>query len=216
MIIVQRAALAAALIYLFMCAEAAAQPREPIGPVAVDIRVALPRFKEDANVASALGVSSDNLPGRGLGLSGGVHWYPGRLGRVTIGLGGELLVAHGSNTPEPQDDTTAAGPTVNTRLTVLSPQLSLNFGSARGWSYLTAGLGWAGFVTERADDPVGDAPSHPLVLNYGGGARWFAKEHVAFTFDLRFYAISAQEATIARPAYPKMTMMVISAGVALK
>ena len=27
-------------------------------------------------------------------------------------------------------------------------------------------------------------------INYGGGARWFAKAHVAFSFDVRFYAIN--------------------------
>jgi hypothetical protein len=202
---------------LILCAPpASAQPQEPIGPFAADVRVAVPNFNEDADIAGALGVGLDNLPGRGLGLSGGAHWYLGRLGRVTLGLGGEILIARGSRTLEPADEGGPEGPSVTTRVSVVSPQVSLNFGTGRGWSYVTAGLGWAGFRTERADDPVAAAPSRPRVLNYGGGARWFAKEHLAFTVDLRFYAVNAQEAAAGRPVYPKTRLMVISAGVAFK
>ena len=32
------------------------------------------------------------------------------------------------------------------------------------------------------------------MLNYGGGARWFNSPHLAFTFDIRFYAISPRDA----------------------
>ena len=193
-----------------------AQTPEPIGPIAIDVRVATPRFKENADVASALGVSTTNMPGRGLGLAGGLHWYPVRMGRVTLGLGGELLFSGASNTLEAEDDTAEDGPTVKTGFSAVSPQVSLNFGTGRGWSYLSGGLGWGSFTTEREDDPVGDADGSPSVLNYGGGARWFAKDHLAFAFDVRFYAISAQEAMTGRPAYPKMTLMVISAGISFK
>ena len=193
-----------------------AQTPEPIGPVAIDVRVATPRFKENADVASALGVSTTNMPGRGLGLAGGLHWYPLRMGRVTLGLGGELLFSGASNTLEAEDDTGVDGPTVKTRFNAVSPQVSLNFGTGRGWSYLSGGLGWGNFTTEREDEPVADGDGSPRVLNYGGGARWFAKDHLAFAFDVRFYAINAQEAITGRPAYPKMTLMVISAGVSFK
>ena len=197
-------------------APAFAQTPPPIGPFAVDVRVAVPRFKENADVATALGVSTTNLPGRGLGLAGGVHWYPVRMGRVTLGLGGEVLFSGASNTLEAEDDTEADGPTVNASFSAVSPQVSLNFGTGRGWSYLSGGIGWGSFTTEREDDPVADAEGRPGVLNYGGGARWFAKDHLAFTFDVRFYAVNAQEAVIGRPAYPKMTLLVISAGVSFK
>ena len=193
-----------------------AQTPEPIGPVAIDVRVALPRFKENADVATALGVSTTNMPGRGLGLAGGVHWYPVRMGRVTLGVGGEILFSGASNTLEAEDDTGVDGPTVQTRFRAISPQVSLNFGTGKGWSYLSGGLGWGSFTTERKDDPVADADGSPRVLNYGGGARWFAKDHLAFAFDLRFYAVNAQEAITGRPAYPKVTLMIISAGVSFK
>ena len=32
------------------------------------------------------------------------------------------------------------------------------------------------------EDPIG-------TINYGGGARWFAKKHMAFSLDVRFYEI---------------------------
>jgi hypothetical protein len=194
-----------------------AQPaKEPVGPLAADFRVALPRYKEDVTIASAIGVASTNLPTRGLGLAGGINWYPIRMGPVTLGVGAEMLVSRGSRTPDPQDEDAAPGPTVKTRFSVLSPQVSLNFGTGRGWSYLSGGLGWGAFTSEREDDPVGDPSGRPRVLNYGGGARWFAREHLAFALDLRFYTVSAQEATTDRPPYPKMRMMVFSAGVAFK
>lgn len=202
--------------FLVLASSAGAQTREPIGPVAVDVRAALPRFKENADVAAALGVSSENLPGRGLGLAGAAHWYPVRMGRVTLGLGAELLLSGASHTLEAATEDQPDGPTVNTKFSAFSPQVSLNFGTGRGWSYVSGGIGWGGFHTEREDDPVTESETRPRVLNYGGGARWFAKEHLAFTFDLRFYAVNAQQPATGRPAYPKVTLMVISAGVSFK
>jgi hypothetical protein len=194
-----------------------AQTAEPIGPFAADLRIVMPRFKEDVGVSTALGVASTNLPTRGLGIAGGVHWYPVHMGQlVKLGIGGEILISGGSNTAEPETEGGADGPTVNTRFTSVSPQVSLNFGKRQGWSYLTGGIGWAGFRTELESSPVADSDSRPRVFNYGGGARWFAKEHLAVSLDLRFYAVSAQEAAVGRPAYPSMTLMVISGGISVK
>lgn len=199
-----------------------AQGRNPVGPFAADARIAIPRFKQDVTVASSIGVDSLAMPTRGLGLVVGASWYPVHMGRVTLGLGGELLLSRGSKTPEAEDDPDEGAPpmepgsTVTTRFTSASPQVSLNFGSNRGWSYLTGGLGWGALTTEREDEPVGDGDSRPRVLNYGGGARWFAKEHLAFALDLRFYAVGAQPAGTRSPAYPSKTMIVFSGGVSFK
>lgn len=212
------ALLLAAFWLPFLPSPIEAQTREPVGPFAVDLRVALPRFKDDAGVAGALGVGTVNLPTRGLGLVGGAHWYPVGKGRVALGLGGEILLSGATKTLGADEDDPASveGPAIRTRFSSISPQVSLNFGTGRGWSYLTGGLGWASFRIERQAAPVGDAESRPRVLNYGGGARWFAREHVAFAVDLRFYAVGAQLAATGRPAYPSMTLMVFSAGVAFK
>ena len=193
-----------------------AQTREPIGPFVVDVRGTLPRFKETPNVADALGVTTDNIPGRGLGLVFGAHWYPARKGPVTLGLGAELLLSRGSETLEPATEGATPGPTVNTRFSSFAPHVSLNFGARRGWSYISGGYGWVGFTTELEADPVGDAASRPTAIHFGGGARWFAARHVAFSFDLRYYSINEQPATPTRPSYPNMTLMVLSAGVSVK
>jgi hypothetical protein len=53
-------------------------------------------------------------------------------------------------------------------------------------------------------------------LNYGGGARWFIKEHLAFSVDLRFYAMSPLEETETEPGSPRLTVMVLSIGASFK
>lgn len=196
---------------------AAQEPeKEPIGRFAIDARVALPRFPEDAATVTALSVTKENMPTRGLGLAAGVHVYPARKGRVALGIGGEWLLSRGSKTLDPEEEGGASGPTVTTGFSALSPQVSLNFGGRDGWSYVSGGIGWVKFTTELEDAPVADAPGRTRAINYGGGARWFAKEHVAFTFDLRFYRIDAQEASTGRPAYGGRRLMVFSAGISLK
>jgi hypothetical protein len=211
-------ALVCSSLVLIFAPNVAAQPPEPIGPFVVDARGVFVRFKDDPVLAETLAVATADMPSRGLGLNLGAHFYPVR-GKVALGVGAEILFAGGSQTNEPDDEdppTTVVAPTVSTRLRTFSPQVSLNFGTGRGWSYLTGGWGWASYRTERDDDPVAPGESTPKVFNYGGGARWFAKPHLAFAVDLRFYNIGAQEAVTGRPAYPSMTLMVVSAGIAFK
>jgi hypothetical protein len=177
----------------------------------------LPRFPEDASTATALAVTTEHLPSHGLGLAAGLNFYPARLGKVALGVGGEWLVfSRGSKTLDPETEGAVSGPTVTTEFSVLSPQISLNFGSRNGWSYLSGGIGWAAFTTELKELPVADSDGRTRSINYGGGARWFAKEHLAFAFDLRFYKIDAQDATVGRPAYGGRRMMVFSAGISVK
>ena len=204
----------------------AAQEREPLPKVAVDAHVATSKFPRDPTVATALGVTTDNMPGRGLGLAAGIHVYPGRMGKVTLGLGAQLLVTRASKTLEPTTETGADGPTVDARFSAFSPQVSLNFGGPEGWSYISGGIGWAGLTIERDTTPVADAEGRMRTLHYGGGARWFAKKHLAFSFDVRFHRYPAQDAITQtsatqtvitlRPAYPKGRMLVLSAGISVK
>jgi hypothetical protein len=218
-----RAALGLLLMFLPVPAHGQDPPpvppllEQPIAPFVVDARGVLARFKQLPATASALGIEATDLPTRGLGLVVGAHLYPVRKRGFALGVGGELLLrARGSRTIAPAVEGGPDGPAVVTRMTALSPQVSLNFGKRDGWSYLSGGLGWASFTTELDDDPFEDPESRPRTINYGGGARWFAKKHLAFSLDLRFYAISPQEATGARPAFPRMTVMLFSAGVSTR
>jgi hypothetical protein len=192
-----------------------APAQEPIGLFVADVRAAFPKFKADASVATALGVDPLDLPTQGLGLVFGAHVYPVHVRAITVGFGAEVIRSGRSRT-RATTDAGVVGPTVHTAFSALSPQLSLNFGSRDGWSYLSGGLGWGRFDTELESAPLPDAEGRLRVINYGGGARWFAKPRLALSLDLRFYAINPQEAAAGRPAFPRKTMMVMSAGIGLK
>jgi len=201
-------------VVLLLAGPAAAQAVEPIGIFAADARVAFPGFKQTESVADALGVQTLDLPKRGLGLVFGAHVYPLRKGVVTFGFGGEVMASRRGRTQETTGTTT--GETIITRFSSASPQISLNFGSKQGWSYLSGGFGVGRFSTELESSTSTAAADRIKVINYGGGARWFVNHHTAVSLDLRFYGVDAQEATAAHPAQPKMTVVTLSAGIAFK
>jgi hypothetical protein len=198
----------------------AQDPPPPIPWVVVDLHGSIPRFPSDnADLAASRDLQSiAELPGSGLGAQIGLHVYPLHTRFVTVGVGGELAIGRSRQTP-------IAGATgadglplvaVEERITSLSPQLSLNFGNGSGWSYLSAGLG----TTTWSIQPEGVveylANSDRIkTLNYGGGARWFIKPHVAFSFDVRFYAISPGFPHDGTPT-PRTTLLIIGAGISIK
>ena len=214
-----RRILCSVLVCLAIAASATAQPKEPIPPFAVDIRGAFARHKAEPSVASDLGVTPANLPGRSLGLVGGAHVYPLRSKRVTLGLGGNVVMARGSETLDIVDATTKAttkSPTVRRHFTAFSPEISLNFGHRNGWSYVSGGVfGRSKLYVDRADAPAASAP-YRKTLNYGGGARWFTTEHVALSVDFRWYSVAEQLAEAGVIAQPRTTLLVLSGGLAIK
>jgi hypothetical protein len=201
-------------LVLMLAGPAAAQRAEPIGLFAADARIAFPGFKQTQEVADALGVDALDLPRRGLGLVFGAHLYPVRRGAVTLGIGGEVMASRRGSTQETDDKTT--GPTVITRFSSASPQVSLNFGAKQGWSYISGGMGVGRFSTELESSTSTTSPDRIRVINYGGGARWFTNRHTAVSLDLRFYSVNSQEATAGHPAQPGMTIVTLSAGVGFK
>ena len=205
-----------AVVLLAGTIEAAAQPTEPIGPFVADVRGTLARFKADAAVAQIVNVNADTLPTRGLGIAVGAHLYPFRRGRVVFGIGGELLVARGSRTAEQSGMAGVQARTVTTHVSALSPQVSLNFGRGDGWSYISGGIGSARLTAERAELPLAEGVARTRATNYGAGARWFTRPHVAFTFDVRFHTINARAAAGVLPAHPRTRFMVISVGASLR
>ena len=191
----------------------------PISRYVVDARGSLARFKQDSAVSQGLGVDASTLPTRGLGITAGAHVYPLRFRRITFGVGVEYARAGDSKTTTITNTETGEeteGPTITTRFTSFAPQLSLNFGRDEGWSYLSAGIGRARITSENEAQPVTDTADRTQVINYGGGARWFNSPRMAFTFDIRWYAISPRDATTTVPAYPRAKFMVLSAGVAFR
>jgi len=210
-------------------APAAAQPPptagstvdSPPGPFAVDVRIAMPSYNTGSALADPLGLRTDQLPSRGWGLLVGAHVYPLRGKRFALGLGADLVRTSGSRAPDPEDDTAATDPTIETRFNALVPQLSLNFGSGRGWSYIGGGLA---FMNRSTGDVEADVPLGPRLtgIHYGGGARWFAGRHVAFSFDLRFYRIPEQPETSSVdgsatvPFQPKSRLFMATVGISVK
>ena len=198
----------------------AQDPPPPIPWVVLDLHGSLPRFpSDDAQLAASRNLQLVELPGGGLGAQVGLHLYPLHTRLVTVGLGGEIAIGRARQTPLP-GATLPNGVTpirsAEERITLLSPQVSLNFGNGSGWSYLSAGLGtttWS-LAPEGLIDypPNGDRLK---TLNFGGGGRWFIKPHLAFSFDVRFYAVNPGFADL-YPATPRARLLMIGAGISLK
>ena len=190
-------------------------PPEPKPIFVVDARGTYQALPKDATVATALAVDTENLPGRGPTFIVGAQFYFPRRGLVALGVGGEMLWGRMRNTVGPTTEDGPEGPSLVNNWTNLSPQVSLNFGSGEGWSYLTGGLGWSKLTMAR-EDIEQDPATRIRTLNYGGGAKWFMKKHLALTLDIRWYNISAQEGGLNRVATPSMRVLVFSGGFSVK
>lgn len=212
-------ALAAALLLAGAPGLASAQPAEPVvrtRPVSgfvIDARGVLAKFGQRPTTATELGATAAELPGPGIGGALGAHVYLLRVKGVALGAGGELMIAR--RTRQRVDHTgQPSGPGLNARAYSLAPQVSLNFGHRTGWSYVSAGIGTASFETWTE---TGGMPDRRVrAINYGGGARWFSSPRVAFTFDLRFYAMPPGPASATRLERPRQRLMVLSAGVSVR
>jgi hypothetical protein len=194
----------------------AQEPPPPIGPFVVDLRATLPRFDRTALLAESRNLIPEELPGRGLGLDGGAHVYLIRWRAITFGLGGQVTLARAHAASVSADGTAALRP-VTSRLVSLAPQLSLNFGTGDGWSYLSGGIGQSTWSVVADGEPSTPADRERLrTINYGGGARWFARPHLAFTFDVRFHAIDPGTPHGGRPGSPRTTLLLMGAGMSIK
>jgi hypothetical protein len=204
------------LSLLFAAVPAHAQDPPPRIPFfVVDLHATVPRFpSEDPLLAASRGLRVAELPGRGLGLQGGLHLYPFRWHAVTFGVGGEVATTRARQTPATGIENVR--PTEE-RFRSIAPQLSFNFGNGHGWSYLSGGLGRSQWGLKVQGEADALADTEPLkTINYGGGARWFIKPHLAFSFDVRFYAINPGLAEGSRPGTPRTTLLIIGAGVSVK
>ena len=205
---------------------------DPPGPYVIDIRAATSAIPQDAGYFPPV-PSATIAPSRGYGIDVGAHVYLMRLGQGRVGLGASVLRVRGVTSPaapasgSSSATTPAAAPDVDATLSTVAPQLSLNFGSAQGWSYVSAGVGRAQVTTGTsafggAGSGTATTPAQSVdsgsrsTVNVGGGARWFAKARMAFSFDVRIHFVAAGAAEGTVPATPRTTLVAASAGVSLR
>ena len=200
---------------LLTAAPALAQPpEEPIGWYVADVRGSIVPFPRNEELAGARGLRAPDTPGAGLGFDIGAHVYPFRLWIVTFGIGASVHSSAASQAPaefSPMPD----GPPIRKEFTAISPQLSFNFGNRDGWSYLSGGIGRSR-LSLYAEGSGAPEQRTANTLNYGGGVRWFTSDHLAFTIDARFYAISPLVQMDEVPASPRMTQMTLNVGVSFR
>jgi hypothetical protein len=210
---------AGALLLLSWLASARAghaqEPPPRIGLFVADLRVPVAAFGSDPALAASRGLDPAQLPGPGIGVSGGAHVYPVKFGPVTIGAGVEAVLAHSRFEPSASSQPNLQA--VTERFTAVLPEVSLNFGNGNGWSYLSVGVGTA----RRSIVPDGSEPlpvdnDRFRTIGYGGGARWFALTHLAFSIDLRIYSIEGSPPQNGLPGAPRAHLLVFSTGIALK
>ena len=124
---------------------------QPPGPYVVDLRGTTGGLPGSAPFYPPLG-STIEVSSRGLGFDVGGHVYLDASGLPRLGLGASFLRIRGSS------------PESAAIVELIAPQVSLNFGSGNGWSYLGAGLG-AGMglamASQMTQGPWGAAPQAP-------------------------------------------------------
>jgi hypothetical protein len=185
----------------------------PIPRFVVDVHGTIATFPSTTNLASSRGLNQLELPGRGLGVDVAAHVYPFKYRAVTFGVGGRVTTSHAHRTQTPASGLRP----VAERFTYLAPQLSFNFGTGAGWSYISGGIAGSTWSVVP-DGSIAQPPDQERLrtIDYGGGARWFAKPRLAFSFDVRFYAINPSSPTSELPSGPRTTLLVIGAGVSIK
>ena len=194
-------------------------PPPPLPHIVVDLHGVVPVFPNDstdlAKSRPVLGrtdaptLSVSELPGAGFGGRAGAHVYLFKYKAITLGVGGEVMIGKSSSTPA--EGSTGLVP-VDERLRVFSSQVSFNFGSGHGWSYVSGGIGRSQWSIRPAGQAETSADTESLpTTNYGGGARWFAKKHLAFSLDIRIYEIQPGST-----GSPRTRLFTVGAGISLK
>lgn len=211
-------ALAACAIAVASSARAQVPAPFELPAFVVDVRPAFARLGRDDRLAPDSGLLVTEQPGRGWGIDLGAHWYGVRIRGVRIGIGGSLAAARGRRFTGIPVRGASRAHDVRTGFFAFSPQISINFAGSNGWSYLSGGYGTSTVTVtvDNAEPDPGRPAARSRTLNYGGGARWFIRPHLAFTFDIRFYAKSPLITESHGFVSPRLTFIVISAGIALK
>lgn len=211
----------AAAIVLLSCAivpaARAQEPPPPLPLIALDLHGSFANLpSDDRELAASRGLIAGELPGRAFGGDLGLHLYPLRVRAVTFGIGGQLTFVRAHHAP-PATTATALLRPVTARFVSGGAQVSFNFGSGDGWSYLSGGIGrsvWQ--IIPDGAEPQASDEEKLKTINYGGGARWFIKRRLAFSVDVRFHAVNPGTPAFGFNGSPRTTLMVVGAGVTLK
>jgi hypothetical protein len=149
------------------------------------------------------------VPTRGFGIEAGGHVYLRQVGPARLGAGAGLLYVRGTS-----------GALTAMSVLILAPQVSFNFGTEDGWSYLSGGAGVAqvrGRYMAVAGSGVTSLGSGGiLAVNVGGGARWFFRPRIAFAFDVRLHRLTAQAPESGSPGTPVGFLGLASAGLSFR
>ena len=222
-------ATAVCFIWLFVVGSATAaqaQGSDGPGPYVVDLRAGVGALPRGVGLFPDV-PSGTRVATAGLALDAGGHVYLIRLGPARVGIGATFTRVAGKRSAEVAPGSSASSiglPSVQTRFTAIAPQLSFNFGTSEGWSYISAGIGPANvrttasaFTTGSGDAAVttqSAALSTSLrAVNLGGGARWFTHRHLAISFDVRFHLVSD---TGGETPIPRTTLVVVTGGMSLR
>lgn len=167
------------VVLVLAASPARAQDPDPVRGYVIDLRGATTGLPKDTAFFPPIPLDTV-VPARGFGFDVGAHVYLFPLGPSRIGAGATFVRTRG----------TAPGIVANARM--LAPQLSFNFGTADGWSYLSVGLGraWVDTEVQRETERLTEDARARTALNYGGGARWFLTRRAGVGFDLRFHHLS--------------------------
>jgi hypothetical protein len=218
------------ILSVFSTRAAWAQKQAPPGPFVIDVRGDFVSLAPTDPVGAPFGLIKTQMPQRGFGFELGAHVYPLRRKHITLGIGGNWLTSTGNKVPDPVAQ--PIDPTVREKFETYGTQLSFNFGTSQGWSYISGGIGSSrrsiqtfpvtvttapdgSQVITQSTDPLTAKGARSRTINYGGGARWFASSHIAFGFDLRWYAIGPAIATETVPVLPRQTIFVANAGISI-
>jgi len=163
----------------------------PPGPFVFDIRAATSGIPSSDALFPDLAVG-ELVPARGFGGNIGGHVYVIPIGPTRVGLGADVMLVRGSS----------AG--VSSTFMSVDPQLSLNFGTSDGWSYVSAGVGTA---RVKGNPGVSDTVR---AINWGGGARWFLGPHFGVGFDVRVHNLAASQ------VLPSGTAVAVAVGISMK
>ena len=204
-----RAALAGLGLLLVLVAASVASAQVepgPPGPWVVDLRGVTVPLPSDSRFLPGL-ASGTVVPGRAFGFDVGARWFGKALGPARIAVGVDATWARGTTVES------RTSPRVLETFVRVTPDVSFNFGTRNGWSYLSLGGGVARVAgrIERAGVTTALESSGAVPEVHGGaGARWFMSDHLAVGFDLRLHQLFAGSHT------PPSSRFAVSAGLSLR